>query len=160
MPITTLFTCASLALIDQRTNSLSLVDVFESFQTPTLPFIVPQISVVWVKRRTSEDADQMEFDLDIKVGNGAATSFPVAIDFRGSDMHRSIAVIGGFLVNEAGLISLQIRKGKKKIASHSIAVTIVGDPQISVEGLGKPVESKAIRSGKTANRGKRESTSS
>ena len=121
-------------LVDQRTNSLSLVEVHEQFRTPSLPFVLPQISIVWLTKKSPSDPDEFEAELECLLNKKEVGKFPVRLNFSGQNMARSIAVLGGLVVTDPGSLEFRIKVENKTYASQKLPVTLIkGDVEV-IEG--------------------------
>jgi hypothetical protein len=57
---TTFFACAQGAVVDQRTNAISLFNLIEELQSPVFPFVIPNISLAMTFQREADEPDQPE----------------------------------------------------------------------------------------------------
>jgi hypothetical protein len=134
---TNLFACASSALIDRRTNALSLIGVYEEINTPSLPLVLPELSIVWLTRRSSPSIVNFDAELEIKLNAKVMGTYPLKVNFGDQNNFRSIAIFGGFVITDPGVLEISVKQPgtkKKKLASAIIPIVLLSgntSPELS-----------------------------
>lgn len=133
MPITTLFAVASNVIIDSHTNQLSLIEVLETIDALTFPLLIPNFTVVWVKRREASDPPTMLCELQIWRKNEKRASFPINIDFQNSSVHRSIAKLTSIVIGEPGEIELRMMHNALICATMTIPIHAISPATTKID---------------------------
>src|SRR5262249_17660399 len=92
-------TAAETALLDQRTNVLSLVGIVEEVLSPAFPVFMPRIAIVALLEKEQGDPDVIEGgSVAVTLGEQTLLATPVQINFQGRARTRNIVDISGFLI--------------------------------------------------------------
>jgi hypothetical protein len=121
-------------IVDQKSNMLSLINVFDNdmLQPAGFPVGIHDISFVCLLEKDSDDtADEYDAELSVKNDEKILTpSMPVKIFFQGSKTARLIMDFNGIIIqNESGLsFNLKIKN-----TDLSITKTLKILPQITIK---------------------------
>lgn len=143
MPTTKLMACAGSVLIDQSTNSLSMIEVIDMVEAPSFPIAIPRFVIVWVKARDSHDGEKADYVLEVQLPGAEKRVYPMHVDFQGVQLHRSIATLVGLPIQGPGEIEIRVtQEGKSKaVASLSIPV-LKAEPSRTVK---EPIPASTAR---------------
>jgi hypothetical protein len=134
MPTTKLLACASTALIDNATNSLSLIEIMEAIESPGFPVAIPRLVAVWLKAKDGTDPETSDFFMEMTFPGAERRIYPMHVDFQGQLMHRSIVMLVGIPVTEPGEISISVlSQSNKRIANLAIPVRLSPTAQLVQE---------------------------
>lgn len=123
MPTTALLVCANAAIVDSQTNQLSLIEVYEEVAAAGFPFVIPRFCMVWIKRRIKADPDTLDAEIEIYHAKQKVFGTPVAVVWGKSSTHRSIVMLGGFVVTGPGELECRANIAGKTVGSFKIPVT-------------------------------------
>jgi hypothetical protein len=132
---TTFFTLCESAIIDQRTNALSIVNIIEEVNTIGLPAVFPKVTIVIVLERKTNEKD---FDLDLVISQGKKKIFNknTAIRFQGKLRTRHLIEMMGFTITDSENVKFEISKGKTKLGTLILKVVIAAGPKEAKEKTG------------------------
>jgi len=123
-----LFTLCESAVIDQRSNRLSIFNLIEEFNTIGLPAVYPKVTVVIVLDRKSGEKN---FDITLSISQGRKNIFnqDIAIKFQGKLRIRQLIEMLGFTITDSKEVTFTISKGKTKLSSLKLKVAVVAGPK-------------------------------
>lgn len=146
MPITKLLACAGSVIVDKTTNSLSLVEIIETIETPGFPVAVPRLAIVWVKSKEDKDQEKSDYVLEIDITGAERRAYPMHVDFQGQSMHRSIVMLAGLGLPSPGEIVIRVKSaegtGRRPLAILAIPVTAVASPDFVAAAALPPAPGK------------------
>lgn len=130
-----LFACAESAVVDQRTNRLSLFHIMEEISSPTFPAAVPQLTVVVVMSREESEPSLANLMLRVTLTglDKPLVEGPMAIDFQGRLRTRGLGHIAGMPVLGPGLLRFSLHDGDKELAYWEVIVIQVSQPKFVTE---------------------------
>lgn len=118
---TTLTVCASRIIHDATSNAVSIIDVFEEFNAPAFPFVIPVLSLLWILEREESDSSTPvgHFRLlqDQELGLYSSN-----LDFKGSLRTRSILVIRGFVIGHLSDLKIEFKLNDELITTLSLPI--------------------------------------
>ena len=92
-------------IIDQRTNKLSLVNVFENLESEGFPLFIPGLNLVLLGERDPADADGIPIHFAVSLGGRALLEAEGRVLFQpGVKRARCILTVGGLVVPEPGTL--------------------------------------------------------
>ncbi|MES2182650.1 MAG: hypothetical protein V4493_11190 [Pseudomonadota bacterium] len=95
---TTVTLCASKIIQDVNSSQLSAIDIYEEFNSPGLPFLVQNFSVLWTMERDGEDSPTPEARIRISQDSQELGNFPLSVDFQDLKRTRSILMLGSLVI--------------------------------------------------------------
>jgi len=132
MKLRTLITC-DISLLDQRRNSLSLINIIDEINSPSFPIFLPNLSVVSIIEKEQGDPDVIgDCAISITLGDQVILSVPMPIQFQGKSRVRSVADVSGFVIPAAGTLKIAVLHGQNELGTWPIPVNQVGGPAAEV----------------------------
>ncbi|HWW08143.1 DUF6941 family protein [Collimonas sp.] len=124
---------ANTAITDAQANTLSLIEIVESFEVPQFPVIVPRLTLAWLTSRDVSEPERTEYSIEI-TNNGEKTSFPVQVNYDGKLRHRAVVQFQGITLSAPGDLEIRMAsidgKRKKIVESLSLPIALVGSQPI------------------------------
>ena len=124
-----LFCCCESAIIDVVSQRLSIINFWEALNAPTFPISIPSATIVaWVER----DADEpktVEVFARWLLNKSKLTDLPIEIDFQDQLAARVILNVSGLTVESPGTLEVQLRSGRKKLATWRIRAKQTARPR-------------------------------
>jgi hypothetical protein len=118
------FLIAEDAVIDQRTNNVSIFNVLEQINVSTLPITLPKIAAVTLWEAQEGDAEN-DFQAKLLVHMPRGQTHEVASNFNmRRDRHRIIQYLGGLAIQESGRIRFEMLLNGIHAADHFLTVTV------------------------------------
>jgi len=121
---TTLGLCANKILQDVTTNMMSAVDIIEEFNAPGLPFVIPNLNVLWTLERAEEDSPTPSGRIKIAQNGQPIGDFPLDINFQGQLRNRSILLIGGIVIGQLSNLEVEFWLNEELDTSLSFPVKV------------------------------------
>ena len=118
---TTLTVCASKIIQDVTSNAVSIIDVFEEFNAPGLPFVIPGLSLLWTLEREATDPPKLVGHIRI-LQEQELGIYPVNLDFKGSLRTRSILVIRGLVIGHSSDLKIEFELNEALITTLSLPI--------------------------------------
>jgi hypothetical protein len=100
--------CAETAIIDARSNHLSLVNILDDVTVPALPGILASITTVFVLERDSEDTERFDAFMVVSQSGKETQRFPVTVDFAGVLRNRTVLQLAGFPITAPGMLRFEL----------------------------------------------------
>lgn len=126
-----LILCES-AIVDARSNSLSLINILEEIQALGFPTLVPHLSVVTILQKEPTDSEtRYPFSLRIQLNNKELFTQEVIADFMDKPKTRLILDMMGFPINTQGTLSVELLHEGNIVMSSSIEVTLPQKPAVT-----------------------------
>lgn len=114
---------AEKAILDKRTNQLSLINVISAFGAVGFPFVVPECSFVM---RTTRDIDtdpkSVEMDIIIKQQRNLLLQSKFKINYDDKKHNNTVIHIVGLVIQEPTPIEIICKKDNKQIAKLKIPI--------------------------------------
>ncbi|MBL7068805.1 MAG: hypothetical protein ISS34_03000 [Candidatus Omnitrophica bacterium] len=125
--------CAEGVVQDAQTNNISAFNIFQRLASPAFPLFIQKFYVFNLLER--EDSDPAIIDCRIVITNNEIElfSFPARIDFRNSNLTRSIGTIVGLSITNPGTLTFTFYMGSTSLASYIIKVDNTNPPQGTIE---------------------------
>lgn len=122
--------CAETVIVDQSTNNLSIVGVFEDITPLSLPIIVPRMTIVSVVER--EDGDPAETPCHVRVSMGDQILFEQdnSYAFQNKPRLRNIMLFGGMPLSQPGILRFEILVGGAVFQSYEVLVNTPAGPVV------------------------------
>ncbi len=114
--------CAEGIIKDWKSNNISVFNIFEEFNMPGFPFVIPRIFFFSLLEKKEGEIIPEELDLIVKNNDLIVLNEKVPVHFRDSLRNREILEIGGLTVPGPGSLVFSLLNGKTKICSYSINV--------------------------------------
>lgn len=127
---TVLFAACRRVLIDKETNSTSLIELLEDFETQGLPTMLPVVSLFWDKRRDEGDPLELTAELEISSGGVSIGRYPVIANFQGKNRHRSVIRFEQFVISTPGETRFVLRLGENVLAETGFVVSVPDTPPV------------------------------
>ena len=124
-----LFCCCENAVVDMLSQRLSVFNYVEALSTPAFPYLIPSMTiVVWLERET-DDPETGELTARWLLNQSKIADMPIMIKFQERPKTRTIARISGLTLEGPGVLDVQLRFGRKKLATWRISVEQTGKPR-------------------------------
>ncbi|MFC1557142.1 hypothetical protein ACFL5L_04085 [candidate division KSB1 bacterium] len=107
------FLCSENALIDKRTNLISLINIIESLGGVGLPFGVPRLVISSIFEKEKGDSDKFQFSIIIKINDDVLHKQDVKADFKGKNINRSFLELVGVSIPSLGDLILELKLQKE-----------------------------------------------
>ncbi|MQA39951.1 DUF6941 family protein [Rugamonas aquatica] len=121
--ISSIFTVvANRAIVDARSQNLSLIDIFEGFKSISFPVVIPSVAVVFYLQRAEGDANIQEGIIKYEIDNSVVFSTPVQIDFQENLTTRLIFEVEGFLIPSIGQLKINLSINDSVVAEYQAPV--------------------------------------
>jgi hypothetical protein len=98
--------CATRIIQDANENKMTLVDVLEELGSPGYPLVLPRTSFVWVLTREPGDPSEYGGAIVVRQRDRELGRFRIAVNFQQALFARTVLVVGGLVVPEAGRIAV------------------------------------------------------
>ena len=124
-----LFCCCDSAIIDVVSQRLSIVNFWEALNAPAFPISIPSTTIVaWVER-DADEPKKVEILTRWLLNKSKLADLPVEIDFQEQLSARAILNVSGLTVESPGILEVQLRSGRKKLATWRIRVQQTAGPR-------------------------------
>lgn len=125
------FLVSDLAVIDKRTNTLSIFNIIGEMTTESFPVVVPRLTVVMVFERKESEEEKPGVVLRIKQSGDKLFEAQVTVDFQGKLATRSILEIRALMVGKAEPLVFQLLRNGKQIATCRVLFLAKPKPVIA-----------------------------
>lgn len=123
------FLCSEAAIVDGKSNRLSIFNITEQVQAASFPVLIPKITVTALLSKSKKEREVASMKIHLTLNDKPLVDVPFVIDFQGKQRARGIAEIQGLLVNEPGDIKAELTYKKKVLGEWSFEITqMVGQP--------------------------------
>jgi hypothetical protein len=117
------FACAQTAVVDSRTNQLSLFNLLEEVHTSSFPYTISGLALVLVMLRTAEEPEEVFVTVQSTQGGRVLSGFSLALQFHHHLRTRVIADLNGLTAVGPGMIELSVLSPNQSImASWKVRV--------------------------------------
>ena len=123
-----LFCCSESTAVDTNSQRLSVFNFSDSFQSPTFPVVVPSMSVVAWMEREADEPETLELTTRLLLNKRKIADLPITFRFQDKLRARTIANIGGLIIEAPGILETQLRFGRKKLGTWTILVQPANNP--------------------------------
>src|SRR6266849_8604039 len=118
--------CAQLAIVDQATNNISILNILEQAGAPIFPIALPMSVVAHLTRKKSEN-EKPVLRLIIKLDNRQIADHAVQFSFQGKLTARLIAQLQALPIESPGLLKVELQFRKKSLGSWNVQVYKTGE---------------------------------
>jgi hypothetical protein len=123
-----LFALAEAAIIDQRSNLLSVINIIEEINASAFPLLIPRSAVVLMAARNADEPEQMECVVTAKLDQEVLFNIPTPLNYQGRLRLRYVTEMQGVLIPRAGNFTLTLMKNNVETASWSLLLQQVAQP--------------------------------
>jgi hypothetical protein len=106
---TILFVCCESAVIDARTNSVSVFNIMEELNAVNFPIVVQRISAVLMLSRTEDEPQNLDLHIRITLSEQELYNGPVAVSFHEHLTTRVVADLIGLLIPAPGNLRIDVQ---------------------------------------------------
>jgi hypothetical protein len=129
-----LVVCAQSAIIDQQSNALSIINIFQEISSPSFPFAIGGFAIASLITREEDEAENpTDLTLRMHLGNDQIMKANLDVNFQGRLALRHIGNIQGMLITEPGELVVSVNQGTQQLGSWSISIMQIGQPVLTTE---------------------------
>jgi hypothetical protein len=142
-----LFACTESAVIDSRTNRLSLFNIVEEIHAKNFPCVMSGLALVLVLLRSPLEPAEASVTVQSSQGGRRLSCFPLSVNFQQHLRTRVVADLNGLTAEEPGTVALSIISPSETLmASWKIRVNhlIHRASQASPQSVGPSVTLPAV----------------
>lgn len=125
-----LATFADNVIIDQSTNSVSIIGIIEDIRSVTLPFVLPRFCIFMLLHKDPEDPNIQQGHVRLLSNGTVLHTFPVELNFQGMKNLRHTLMFGGYLVQHPGTLGAVLDIGEQQISLYEIEIAGLNAPQV------------------------------
>ena len=119
--------CCETAILDGRTNELSLINLIDEVSAVAFPIAVAKLNVVTIFTRDEGEPDP-EATVQVKLNDNSLFEVNLPIEFQGKMRTRSIGQFHGMVVGSPGLLRIGVYIAGEEVTGWDIQVRAVGFP--------------------------------
>lgn len=127
------FLFANAAVIDQKSNQMSLFNISEQVNASSFPVAVRQMTVVTLTSRGPGDAKKENLEIRLSLNGKKLLDLPFVADFQNSKRHRFVGEIQGLVLSSPGQLRASLRRKNRTIGVWDIEVIDTGEPTKLIE---------------------------
>ena len=135
-----LFVCCESASIDIASQNLSLFNLFETVNASSFPLPLQRLTVVTWAEREKDEPRIVSYKTRWLLNGNKIGELPFELDFQDRLRSRAIIQVAGLVINEPGVLEVQLRLGTRRVGSWTIQVQQVSRPHKVADGDGKTVQ--------------------
>lgn len=120
---------ADTVIIDQGTNLVSIINIFEEFNSPSLPIVIPSLTVFFLIKRETTDQEICQATIVFSSNGKEIQKLPIELNFQGRPTLRQVVRFGNYLVKEPGKLAVAMMIEGEQKSLYEIPISIVGQPQ-------------------------------
>lgn len=137
MPNSFLCLAARAVIRDAQTNSISVFNIVEQITPQALPALIPDVAVVAFFWREAHDDAQADIPIRFRAVNNLREILTIntSINFRDTNLHRSIVTITPLLIHEPGFVEFTFARDNNVLASYRVEIT----PAVQAQVVQPPV---------------------
>jgi hypothetical protein len=117
--------CAESVVVDQRRNTVSVFHIYEEWNTPVVPFVIPRFTVLAVFIRT-QDEDPGDVFLSMNLANQELFRGQIKLNFQGRLRLRSITELGGLVIAQPGTFRVVVDHQGRELATWEMPINHIG----------------------------------
>ena len=117
-----LFACCDHAIVDSRTNRLSVVNFLDTFRPVSFPVVIPLITLVIWTEREKGDGETDELTAEWKLGRKQVASLPIAIRYQGASKTMTVVEVRSIRIDRPGMLEIALRRGRRRLGHWSLTV--------------------------------------
>lgn len=126
-----LFVVAESAAIDIGTNRLSIFNIWDEINTPSVPAFVPSMSLVTTFSREESEPNEAELQIMVTMNGQAVVQLPMTVNFQDKPRTRVLVGLQGMVFPTQGVCNIVIRQGDAPpMAEWKVRVNLIANPQI------------------------------
>lgn len=120
-------------IVDQMTNELSIIDVFEGIRAQSFPVTIREITFLFYLKKDAEDSGKASYELSCKIADEEFFKTPFEVDFQEVNSTRAILRIEGFVLPQDGELRVEMKSNNDVIGGFSLPVEklSMGEPVVS-----------------------------
>ncbi len=123
-------TLCKTAIVDARSNNISLINILDDIQVIGFPTIISNLSVVIILQKESTDTESTyRFVLTMKLNEKELFSQPIFASFMEKSKSRSIIDLKGFPITSDGTLLVELHYEDSTVMSSSIEVQLPKRPE-------------------------------
>jgi len=120
------------AILDARTNNISLINIIEEIQIMGFPTLLPHLSIVaQLQKEPIDNGDQFVFEIRIRINQRQLFAQPVTTNFMGRPKNRLILDMNGVPITESGSLIVELVRDGTVVLSSSIEMRLPERPQVT-----------------------------
>jgi len=121
-----LLLCAREFIMDQITNLVSAINLYEEIASPAFPLFIPMLSILTIATR--EDGEPDKATLLMRIGNEGDELFSNTFDieFHGTKRSRHVVQFGPVPIIKPGVLIVTVSKDADLLGSYEIPMSKVG----------------------------------
>lgn len=124
---------AQKAILENKTNNVSLINIVDTFFTKTFPFIVPELAFVLKTKRDIEiDPNEAEFEITIQQDDSKLLSHKGKVYYQDKEFNNLVMTFAGLVIPKPLPLVLICKKDNVELATLTINVKQIG-PEIVQE---------------------------
>lgn len=114
---------AKSAVIDSRTNTLSIFEIIEGLETTNLPGNLSDVSlIILFERNIKTDPAKIKINFAYKNNNTLIKNQEVEIDFEDKKRNRTTVNLLGIDIEKFGNISFEVSYRKKLLGTYTVDI--------------------------------------
>jgi len=119
---TRLFVVSEAAVIDRKTNNLSVFNILEHLSVQGFPLVIPRLFIVASLDRGEKDENTTQLTLQVKQNHTTVFNQTLEFDFQDKETTRNLIELLGFTVTEPGFLLFRLNRNGRKFAEYVIFV--------------------------------------
>jgi hypothetical protein len=123
-----LMVCSEAVSRDAETNTISIFTIFENFNSPSFPLLIPKLVVFNLFERVSDDPQIFDCTVRVLINELQLHEVPIRINFEDKMKSRTILTVGGLLIPNPGILTFNFIHDTRTIAQYKIEVINTGQP--------------------------------
>jgi hypothetical protein len=120
--------CTDVALVDQTSNRLSLINVVDALHSPQFPIVFPQFTFVAAYLKADGDPESANGEASFTLNGQEILKGPVNLDFKGTTHTRIVTNISGFMIPGPGKLICKVEFPNTETAQWEMDVTQLAPP--------------------------------
>jgi hypothetical protein len=126
-----LFVIASESMaLDRVSHKLSIFNIIEKISVPSVPFIIPFMTVVAMVERQPDEPGLATIQVRVTIDGNLIANPSVNLDFAGTERIKIVQNISGILVRVPGNLRLELDHGGTVLSAWDVHVDIANQPII------------------------------
>ena len=115
--------CAQKAIIEKKTNNLSIINVIDQFNPVGFPAFVAELAyIVKTERNVDEDPDELELEIIIQQDEKILLNEKPKISFEDKSFNNLVITVGGLVVEKPSPLVFICKEGKNELSRYTIKV--------------------------------------
>jgi hypothetical protein len=122
-----LIVCAQSVVIDQRSNAISLLNVFEELNVPAFPFAIAYMAVgMLLSREANEPSNPANITLRFYLGDEQIFRTIINPVFQQHLRMRHVVDIQAFVIRRPGVLRITVNQDEQELGEWKIYVNNIG----------------------------------